>query len=223
MVERIEDYSLLGQRVYEAIKNAIIKSDLQPGEKVTETRLADMLGVSRTPVREALRTLHSEGYIILTPNSSFVINAFTEEDAIEILQVRGAIEGEAARLAAKIITPRQCKEMRTIFLKIKNVNAVIVNEKDAYTFHNVDVAFHQKIFEIAGNSHIIQIANSLGDRLYRVRTAISRHPDSVKVCHDHHLQIMQAIIDGEEELACRLSREHTEYIATKVIPQIRTE
>ncbi len=218
-LERIDDYSLLSHRVYEALKEAISKSALAAGEKVTETKLAKALGVSRTPVREALHILYSEGYVTLTPNASFVVNQFTETDAQEILVLRGAIEGEAARIAAKNISPEQAQRLKDTFGQINTVGSLINNETEAYRFYCADVAFHDIIMEIAANSHMMQISRNLRDKSYRLRTAISEMPDSVKICEGHHRQIMDAILDHQPELAYRYSYEHTQYISQFVVPQ----
>ena len=218
MLDPILDYNLLSNRVYKAIKQAIHDAVLQPGEKVTETKIAKELGVSRTPVREALRILNSEGYIRLTPNSSFVVNSFTIEDVKEVLTVRGALEAEAARIAAGRITEEQARLLRHTYDLIKEVKSQIDNEEEAYKFYRADASFHEMVLEIAGNKQIILISNSLRDRMYRMRIAIGKMPDSVAICALHHRNIMEAILKRDGGQAADLSKFHTSYIAETVLP-----
>ncbi|MCL2852231.1 MAG: GntR family transcriptional regulator [Defluviitaleaceae bacterium] len=217
-LEKIDDYNLLSNRVYESIKNAINNNNLKAGEKVTETKLSKALGVSRTPVREALRILHSEGYVQLTPNSSFIVNQFDVQDVREILIVRGALEGEAARLAARFITPEQEQQLLQIHECISSVSTLVCNEGEAYEFYLADVSFHDKIIEIACNKQITAISRSLRDRMYRMRIAIGKMPNSVRICGMQHMDIIKAILAHDEEAAAVLSRFHTNYIAETVLP-----
>jgi DNA-binding GntR family transcriptional regulator len=218
MLDPIKDYNLLSNRVYKAVKKAIHDSLLQPGEKVTETRIANELGVSRTPVREALRILNSEGYIRQTPNSSFVVSSFTLEDVREILAVRGALEGEAARIAAQKITNGQARLLEQTHDLIRSVKPIVDSEDEAYKFYRADAGFHEVVMEIAGNKQIMLISNSLRDRMYRMRIAVGKMPDSVAICALHHRNIMEAILNRDGDQAAELSRFHTSYIAETVLP-----
>ena len=103
-----ENFKLKSTCVYDAILGAILHGDLKAGEKLSETGLAERLGVSRTPVREALRALDAEGFVRLSPNSRFEITSFSRQDAMEVLQIRRLLEGEASRLAAQRGTPEDC-------------------------------------------------------------------------------------------------------------------
>ena len=218
MLKPIQDYTLLSDRVYEAIKTAIRNGTFQPEEKVTETKLATALGVSRTPVREALRLLHSEGYVRLTPNSNFVISSLTENDIRESLQVRIALETEAVRLAVEKIDDEKARALQACFDTILEVNHEVDSEEEAIKFYEADRAFHNKIVEITGNSQLMQIYGSLGDRVYRVRIALATLPGAVSISTRHHREIITAIINRDADQAAKLMRAHLNYIATTVLP-----
>lgn len=206
------NYSLLSTCVYNTIKDAIIAEKLQPGIKISETGLAKELGVSRTPVREALRILYTEGFVRLTPNSSFVVNSFTQKDAEEILHVRYILEGEASRLAAKNIDARG-KEKLENALRLMDIVYTLESEEKAAAFSNADIDFHKAVFEVAGNSKMLTVSDSLNDR--QIRLYISSHSaDSafVDVCSRQHRYIADAIIMGDEIGAEKYAKEHIKHI-----------
>jgi len=194
------------------IKKAIISEELAPGQKVTETMLAEKLGVSRTPVREALRTLGAQGFISLSPNSSFIVNSFTVEDTVEILQVRGALEGFSARMAAERITEVQKTELINAFKGISQMDHV-KGDARSELFMKVDTSFHQTILKIANNSRIIELENSLKDRLFRLHISMLSKTDAIPICKKQHKDIMDAIVTHDGNAAERFSKFHTSFIA----------
>ena len=200
------NYSLLSTCVYNTIKDAIIAEKLEPGKKVSETGLAKELGVSRTPVREALRILYTEGFVKLTPNSSFVVSMFTQKDAIEILHVRSILESEASRMEEG---KRKLKKAISLMDKVYELEG----EEKAAEFSNADIEFHKVIFEIAGNSKMLMVSDSLHDR--QIRLYISTHSANTElmdVCSRQHRHIMDAIVIGDEIGAEKYAKEHISYI-----------
>ncbi|MCD8098283.1 MAG: GntR family transcriptional regulator [Lachnospiraceae bacterium] len=204
-----EEYSLLSTKAYEEIKRSIVEEELKGGERLTESKLSDLLGVSRTPIREALRRLNFEGYISMTPNYGFAINELTEDDMREILEVRRALEGEAARMAAQRITGQQKESLTRNFQRIRSLNDVGEDkETHVQRFMTLDVEFHHEILSIAGNSRFISMEESLQDRLYRLRFACLSVDESIRECTEQHERILNAILDGNAEAADFYSREH---------------
>lgn len=206
------NYSLLSTCVYNTIKDAIITEKLKPGIKISETGLAKELGVSRTPVREALRILYTEGFVKLTPNSSFVVNSFTQKDAEEILQVRKILEGEASRMAAANIDERGKIRLKKAIDLMDKVYSLEGEEK-ASEFSNADIEFHRVIFEIAGNAKMQSVSASLSDRQIRLYTSThSANTELMDVCSRQHRHIMDAIVIGDEIGAEKYAKEHIDYI-----------
>lgn len=210
-----EEYTLLGKKAYEEIKESIIRGELSANQKITETGLAKILGVSRTPIREALRRLDYEGFVCMRPNYGFVINELTESDLNEIMEVRIAIESEAARLAVARASEDQKKrlvEKYREFGKFANSTENAASEEEmrerAKQFVQLDVEFHRDIIEIAGNSRFMNIEESLRDRLYRFRLSTLSVDKFVLECYQQHGLILDAIIDGNAEAAVFYSREH---------------
>ena len=193
---------------YEEIKRCIIHGEFQPGERLTELGLTEKLGVSRTPVREALRRLSSEGYLTQLSNGGYAIFQLTKGDIVEILEVRRALESEAARLAAEHITERQRHELVENFQRYTTLNEIEDSEERKQVFMQLDIEFHDKILKIAGNSRIIKLEDSLKDRMFRVRLAFASEGDRIKECVEQHRNILEAITFKDAEAAGFYSRDH---------------
>src|SRR5680860_1342637 len=108
---KIEGYELLSQKVYRVLKTEIAKGFLEPRTKLLENKIAEEMHVSRTPVREAMQKLVAEGFVKTTPNQTMVVNEVSLEDIKEVLQIRGVLEGLAARIVAKKINSQEIDEL----------------------------------------------------------------------------------------------------------------
>lgn len=207
------DNDLLSTKVFNALKEAMVDGTLVPGEKTTETKLADLLGVSRTPVREALKLLSAQGFVTLVKNSGVVINEFTLEDYKEQIQVRGALEGLAAALAAQRITDEQVELLRAAYKLIEDMKPVD-GQYDCAEFLMADTGFHEAVIAIAGNRRIKNIENSLQDRMNRLYASVvsATQNEAVECCVLQHKEIMEAILSHDSEKAERLAREHTAFV-----------
>ncbi len=166
----ISDYELLGKKVYRVLKSKIIKGSFEPGDKLLENRISKQLGVSRTPVREALRQLAAAGFVKMIPNQAIIVNDISIKDLREVLQIRGVLEGLAAWLAAFLITKEKIKVLETCnenMEKLIGQNNIIAFVKESNKFHSV-------ILEICENNRLIQIRENLADQIYKYRN-ISLH------------------------------------------------
>ncbi|MBQ6621795.1 MAG: GntR family transcriptional regulator [Mogibacterium sp.] len=207
-----KNYSLLSDLVYNAIKEAIIKGELEPGKKVSETGLARKLEVSRTPVREALRILHAEGFVSLMPNSKFVVNAFTSDDAQEVLTVRRLLEGEAARLAAlstdsgKAAIIRHQRELVPEYIRY-------ATEHTGEESMDYDIEFHRDVYRMSGNKRLMELGEHIKDRQVRIHLANNwENLNYGKVFTDQHLLILDAIERGDAADAEAKAHDHIDYL-----------
>jgi DNA-binding GntR family transcriptional regulator len=214
----IKNYMLLSECVYEEVKNMIVHDELKPQEKITEVMLSNMLQVSRTPVREALRSLNSEGYITLVPNFGFMINEFTTKDAIEILQVRRSLESLAARLAAEKINEEGKKLLLSIKSSMEEIIELDLIERSKELVH-IDVNLHAEITRIAGNDRLTQLTKFLRDKIYRTRLAMSTEISQLLICSEQHKTIIDAIVSGDADKAEKMEKEHIDYIIENMIPK----
>lgn len=197
---------LLSTKVMRAVKAAIVSGELAPGTKTTETQIATILGVSRTPVREALRQLNAEGFVTLIQNSSVIIADFTLEDTLSVLQVRGVLEGLATRLAATQATQEQIAHLRSVHSMVQNLDESRTGEE----FMLADRSFHDYVIDISGNPHIAQFTESIKGRLMRLHTLLIELTEGkiLDAVREQHAAILDAIATGQAEKAEMLSRLH---------------
>jgi len=205
----INDYELLSQKVYRILKTRIIKGDLKSGEKLLENKIAEQLGVSRTPVREALRELTAEGFVETTPNQAIIVCTVTFDEIWDLLQIRGVLEGLAAKVATEKINPEEIKKFNKIIAKMKHYTANnLISKKSILNFASLDVEFHDLILNICGNKWLIQIHNNLKNHIERFRIRSFSIPGTFSKSLNEHCKILDAMKKGDWELAEKLSKIH---------------
>ena len=202
--------------VYDAILDAILQGDLKAGEKLSETGLAETLNVSRTPVREALRTLDAEGFVRLSPGSRFEITSFSRKDAVEVLQIRRLLEGEASRQAALKRCPESCESLQENLILVEECIKRADSDMN-YRFMQLDIAFHQAIFEMAGNIRMQRVSAALGDRQARYYISRSSNAEMYRICLQQHRNIAEAISSHDDLHAEIYARRHIEFIMENML------
>jgi len=210
---KIEGYELLSQKVYRALKTEIIKGSLKPGTKLLEGKIAEQMGVSRTPVREALKELAAEGFVKMNPNQAVVVSNASVEDVQEVLQIRGVLEGLAVRLATKIISEEEIEELE----KYQKQMEYYTNKDDALAFSEMDAEFHELILNICGNNRLIQIRKNLSDQAHRYRIRSLSVPGRLKYSLKEHQEIIEALKRKDAEQADRLSQKHIENVLANIL------
>jgi DNA-binding GntR family transcriptional regulator len=206
---KINDYELLSQKVYRILKARIIKGDLKPGEKLLENKIAEQLGVSRTPVREALRELSVEGFVEASPNQAIIVSTVTFDEIWDLLQIRGVLEGLGANVAAKKINPEKIEKFNKIIDQMKHYTANnLVSEESILNFTRLDIEFHDLILNICGNKWLIQMHNNLKNHINRFRVRSFSIPGTFSKSLNEHCKILDAIKKGESEVAEKLSKIH---------------
>jgi len=210
---KIEGYELLSQKVYRVLKTEIIKGSLRPGTKLLEGKIAEQMGVSRTPVREALRELAAEGFVKMSPNQGVLVNNASIENIQEVLQIRGVLEGLAARLAAKIISEEEINELEKYLKQME----YYTNKDDSLAFSEVDAEFHELILNICGNNRLIQIRKNLSGQAHRYRIRSLNIPGRLKYSLKEHLEIVEALKRKDAEQADRLSQKHIENVLKNIL------
>ncbi|MDU2197656.1 MAG: GntR family transcriptional regulator [Peptostreptococcaceae bacterium] len=202
----LEDYKPLRDVVFENLREAILEGKLKPGQRLMEVQLAEQLGVSRTPVREAIRKLELEGLVVMLPRKGAYVANMSLKDVIDVLEVRASLEGLSASLAAERISDIDLKRLKKIAEEFKEstINA------DIETLLKKDVEFHECIFKAANNKKLTQVINSLWEQVYRFRvTYISDYDSSLSIVEEHK-NILSAIEKGDCELAKKYATEHIE-------------
>ena len=210
-----EGFKLKSTYAYDALLAAILRGDFAPGEKLSETMLAKALGVSRTPLREALRALNAEGFIQLNPNSKFVISSFSNQDAIEILQIRRLLEGEASKLAARKDDPVGQERLRRVCEDAAKIRECGEEER-GWVFMENDIAFHKAVFEMAGNRRMLRMSASLSDRQARLYISRNTVDKMYNICLCQHVNILNAILEHDDLRAEAYAQEHIDFIIEQV-------
>ena len=163
----VDDQSLpLRETVFLTLRKAILTGKLAPGERLTEIRLGNLLGTSRTPIREAIRKLELEGLVTIIPGSGARVAQITEEELQEVMEIRVALDALCARLASKRITEEEKARLRSSHVAFKEAIA----KGDQIAITEADVDFHDVIIAAAKNSKLSTILERLADNLYRYRT-----------------------------------------------------
>ena len=216
---KIEGYELLNQKVYRVLKESIVKGFLEPGTKLLENKIAEKMHVSRTPVREAMQKLVAEGFVKTTPNQTMVVTEVSPEDVKEVLQIRGVLEGLAARIAAKKINRREIDELENVVAQM----SLYVSKENLSSYCKVDDEFHDLILNICGNKWIIQIRDNLGSFIYRFRIKSLSVPGRLKCSLKEHQAIMEALKKRDSVEADRLSQVHMENTIINILKKVVKE
>ena len=199
----------LGQRhvplttlVADAIRECILSGDFAPGDKLAEERLSAELGMSRMPVREALRALAAEGIVTISPRRGASVTAYTDLQAQELIEVRATLEALNAKLAARHRDPSQLAELRQIL-----DNGSRITEKTALArIQHANARFHEALGALGANSVLRTIVRSLRDRTAIIFARQSRM--RVRANWLEHAAILRAVIAGDEDLAALLASRH---------------
>ncbi|MFC7330167.1 GntR family transcriptional regulator [Marinactinospora rubrisoli] len=204
LTTRVQRPVPLRERVYEALLELITRRQLPPGQHLVENELADQLGVSRQPVREALQRLSNEGWVDLRPGYGAFVHQPTESEADQLLAVRGLLETESARLAARNADAAGIAGLREEWRR--GVEALDRADADDMVDANADL--HRRITELSGNTVLAELAGQVARRVRWYHTLVVRQRG--REAWDEHAAIIDAIEAGDEERAAELMRGHTD-------------
>lgn len=215
----IERHLTLRERIVDFIKDAIIRGELRPGERVLEPELAMRFGVSRTPIREAFRQLESEGFLTIIPRKGAVVSPITDRDVKEFYAIKGLLEGYAARVACPWVTEKEIKRMEGLNEQMERY----AEREDIKNFFKADNQFHDVFLKACGNEKLYNLIRTLVQQFERFRiTALAlrgRMKDSVI----EHREIVEAFKKGDAELVDRLVRVNAEHGGKVLVKEILKE
>lgn len=203
----------LRETVYEAILELIITGELKPGQHLVEKELAEALGVSRQPVREALQWLKKDEWVDLRPGYGAFVHSPTPEEADQLLGVRTLLEAESARLAALNSTKDGVAELKRIYksglaaLKADDIESVVA----------ANAELHATITEMSGNKVLNELAAQINRRVRWYHTPVAKTRG--KQAWDEHSALIDAISKKDPDTAARLMREHTEHTRQSYLDQ----
>lgn len=215
----LDSYKPLRELVLEAIREAIINGTLKPRERLMEIQLAEELGVSRTPVREALRKLELEGFIVMVPRKGAYVADLSFKDIADVFEIRAALEALAAGLAAERITDEELEEMERLL--VEKAESIAAN--DIEKLIEVDTKFHDAIYRASRNERLYAIINNLREQIQRFRTTSLAYPGRMKQSLDEHRSIVEALQARDVQLARNLAQEHIENAENSMIEAIKKD
>ena len=197
-----EAHSSLHDQVVAELRQAILSGRLKPGERLVEGRLADELGVSRNPVREAIRVLASEGLIEVTARRGAAVATMTEQEARETIELRALLEGQNARLAAR----RQDKEIIKRIEAALNKGSAAVAARRFEQLFDLNQLFHRELAAAGQNTVLGDLLQKLRERTAMLFSPMD--PGRQARSWEEHAAILRAIIKGDERAAATLAAEH---------------
>ena len=216
---QMNEYLPLRDVVFNTLRQAILKGELKPGERLMEIALADKLGVSRTPIREAMRKLELEGLVVMIPRRGAQVANITEKDLNDVLEVRIALESMAIEKASKRMTEEQMLKMRRAEKDFERVMA----EGNLVRIAEADVEFHEIIYQAADNARLYQVLSNLREQMYRYRVEYLKEEDTRNQLIREHEELSRAIRERDVEKAQELSFRHLENQRQAIIRSIRAE
>ena len=215
--DTMNEYLPLRDVVFNTLRRAIITGEFAPGERQMEISLANRLGVSRTPVREAIRKLELEGLVIMIPRKGAQVAKITEKSLRDVIEIRCVLEEFAASLACERITEEgkeKLKEAHRQFVEAAQTNDIIdIVEKDEQ--------FHDAIFQATCNDRLITIINNLREQFYRYRMEYVKDIEQHSVLVTEHEQLLHAIFNQDSETAKQIMRTHLKNQQEGVIQAIQ--
>ncbi len=195
---------LLQAMAVERIRDAILEGTLAPGTPLRVSKLAQELGVSPIPVREALQVLATEGLAVHLPRRGMVVSQLTAEDIANTYDVRGALEGMAAQQAAGRLTPAVAAELRATLKAMEEATQRLDHE----ALLRLDRTFHAIFCAVCPNRRAGEFLRQIWNYTYRVRRVHPRSETRLRTTVAEHRAILDALLAGDGELAGRLVREH---------------
>jgi DNA-binding GntR family transcriptional regulator len=194
----------LWQRVYHHLRTEILDGRLEPGAELIEVALAEQLGVSRGPLREAIGRLAAEGLVTVSPRRGAVVRSLSKEEFLELYQVREALERMAVQLAVPRLTDEQFEELASLNAEMEAHAA----GNEVESFFEANLAFHARLLEASGNRKLEELYRQLLDQLgrYRLRSLTLR--GNLKRSVSEHKAILRAARRGDAERTAQLMAEH---------------
>ena len=203
---QMDEYLPLRDVVFNTLRQAILKGELKPGERLMEIQLAKRLGVSRTPVREAIRKLELEGLVLMVPRKGAEVADITQQDLEDVLEVRAALEELAVKNACDNITEEQIQELKKAAADFKEA----LEGTDLIACAEADMRFHEITYAATNNRRLIRIVNNLREQMYRYRMEYLKDKRTYKVLLEEHDTIRRALKKHDKVKAGNAIKSHIE-------------
>ena len=207
----MDEFLPLRDVVFNTLRQAILTGELKPGERLMEIHLANKLGVSRTPIREAIRKLELEGLVTMIPRRGAEVAQITEKSMNDVLEVRRAMDALCVELACDRITPEELQDLK----KACDTFEAAVKTDDIKQIAQADVALHDIIVQATGNQ--------LSEQMYRYRFEYIKDFSQHERLVEEHKVIYESIVKKDKETASNMAKVHIDNQKKAIIRQIRLE
>ena len=213
----LNDYKPLRDVIFDTLREAIIVGELKPGERLMEVQLAKKMGVSRTPVREAIRKLELEGRVEMLPRKGAHIADLSVKDIMDLLEERASLDGLATSLSASRISEDEIKELKHIHSQFINY----VEKENLQGSIKKDVEFHDIIYRSSRNDKLIQISNNLREQIQRFRVIYIKDYSSSRELIREHNEIIDAISSRSSDMAMKSAQSHIKKQEEAIIKSVK--
>lgn len=214
-LRKIRAPASLSQIAYEALKESLMRMELSrlPNDgKLDERELAERLGISRTPLREAIHRLVSEGFLRVVPRKGIFVVRRSKKEIVEILLVRAALEGMAARLATQHLTEGDIQKMRELFAPFDPATV----KDHSLKYSDANIRFHEMVITLSACEKLVTLASNLFDQMRWVRFRAAAFHDRHPATLVEHLEIINALEARDPDLSERRMRAHIQGLAQYV-------
>lgn len=216
---KMDEYLPLRDVVFNTLRQAILKGELKPGERLMEVKLANKLGVSRTPIREAIRKLELDGLVKMIPRRGAEVADITEKSLLDVMEVRKALEELCVSLACERMTEEQLARLKQAALDFK----AIIHSGDVTKIAEADVHFHDIIYAATDNTKLIQLLNNLREQMYRYRVEYLKSEEVYPQLGKEHDEIISCIDRRDKAGATRIMGRHIANQIEAVLSAIRNK
>ena len=216
---QMDAYLPLRDVVFQTLRGAILKGDLKPGERLMELQLASKLGVSRTPIREAIRMLEQEGLAVTIPRKGAEVAKMTEKDMEDVLQIRLSLEALAVRLSCENITPAALQELKVAMedFEEKTKSGQFVEMAKA------DIKFHKILYKASNKPKLQQLLSNLREQMYRYRVEYLKDAAIYPRLIEEHHRMYDALKEKDQKQAVAYVEKHLHNQAEAVKKIIRDQ
>lgn len=203
---KLDEYKPLRDLVTENLRQAIVKGVFPPGSRLMEIQLATEMGVSRTPVREAIRKLELEGLVVMIPRRGAYVANLSIKDISDVYEIRTALDELAARLAAERINDEELEELQRDLVLFERY----AEERDVNKIVELDGAFHDVLYRASRNDRLVGIISNLREQITSIRGRSMLYPGRLKKTIDEHREIVDCIAQRDPDKSERAVRRHME-------------
>ncbi len=216
---RLEGYQPLRDMVFDVLMNAIMQGQLSPGERLLEVQLADEMGVSRTPVREAIRRLELEGFVVMVPRKGAYVAGLSVDDVESVYEIRTALETLAVRLAAQRMEADDYRQLDELALKMQ----ATWQERNVDQWVALDAHFHELLYKFSRNERLVQMMSNIMEQLSRYRIISLANVEVRQNSLAEHQNLIEALKRRDSEMAAAAAALHIENTKHSLLKMLQTK